>query len=199
MMLDGYVHLHRAPSEEGAPTLVLFHGTGGSKEDIAGLGQHLAPKAGLLAMDGDVSEFGARRFFRRTGEGVYDMEDLALRTAAMGRFLDGALAQYAVEQPIGLGYSNGANILANLMISGWAGVKRAVLMHPLIPFAPDWPDLSGVSVLVTAGERDPICPPALTRQLVEGLRGAGAEVAEHWHPGGHEITQDEVEAVRGWL
>ncbi len=114
---DSHVHLFR-PGEDGdAQTLLMLHGTGGDEASFAGLGAALAPGAAVLSVRGNVSEHGMSRFFRRLAEGVYDMADLALRTRALGEFVEAALEHYAIDRDrlIGVGYSNGANILANLL------------------------------------------------------------------------------------
>jgi len=185
--------------KEGTGTpLVLFHGTGSSKEDILGLGEAIAPSAPMLAMDGDVMEGPMRRFFRRTGEGVYDMADLAARTTAMAAWLEDAFARYGIRDAVGVGYSNGANILANMALTGQGPLRKGVWLHPLVPF--EWSaDLAGHEVLVTAGERDPITPWALSERLVGDLRAAGARVETVVHPGGHEVRAEEVEAARTFL
>ncbi|MEO0912920.1 MAG: alpha/beta hydrolase [Pseudomonadota bacterium] len=188
------------PGTPGA--LVMLHGTGGTKESFAAFGAEIAPGRALLSLDGPVLEHGARRFFRRKAEGVYDMADLAARTADLDAFLREAFAAHGIapEEAVGVGYSNGANILANLFLTGARPLETAVLMHPLIPFAPDpWPDLTGTRILITAGRADPICPPDLTAELAEGLRGAGADVALHWEPGGHGVTGGEAAAVAAFL
>ena len=46
---------------------------------------------------------GALRFFRRTGEGVYDMDDLARRTRAMGDFIAGEIERTGATRTIGVG------------------------------------------------------------------------------------------------
>ena len=122
---------------------------------------------------GDVSEFGAARFFRRTGEGVYDMDDLAVRTTKMAAFVRAHRDAAKPSAVIGLGYSNGANILASVLFADPALFDAAVLMHPLIPFEPEIEgDLAGKRMLITAGRRDPICPPDLTSRLEAHLRAA---------------------------
>jgi phospholipase/carboxylesterase len=205
MALDAYDHLHR-PAAPGAPTLVMLHGTGGDKEGFAALAARLAPGAGVLSLDGDVREGAARRFFRRRAEGVYDMDDLAHRTARLAAFLAEAFDYHAIapDSAVGVGYSNGANILANLALSGMlaeaGGPRRLVLMHPLIPFAPATrPDLSGLDALVTAGRRDPICPPALTDRLIDMLGALGGRVRAFWHEGGHDITAAELDAAAAFI
>ena len=101
---------------------------------------------------------------------------------------------------MGLGYSNGANILASVLIHSPDLFDRAVLLHPLIPFAaPPAPELAGKAVLITAGRRDPICPPHLTEQLAGYFEAQKAHLELVWHEGGHEIRQSEIEAARAML
>ena len=86
--------------------------------------RELMPGAAIVAPRGDVSEHGALRFFRRRGEGVYDMADLAARTAAMAGFVEAHAAIAAPSRVIGLGYSNGANILASVIFAAAGAVRR---------------------------------------------------------------------------
>jgi phospholipase/carboxylesterase len=158
------------------------------------------PGAHVVSPRGDVSEMGAARYFRRTGEGVYDMDDLARRTDAMADFIAAEKARTGAPRVIGLGYSNGANIVAAVAFVRPDLVDDLILMHPLIPWTPaPQPGLSGRRVLLTAGQRDPICPAPLTQALTDYLRAQGADVTDIWHPGGHEIRQDEVSAVKTFL
>ncbi len=190
----------RTDGAAGAPLLLTFHGTGGSERQFHDLGSRLLPGAHVVSPRGEVSEMGALRFFRRTGEGVYDMEDLAARTAAMGDFVAGEVARTGATRVVGLGYSNGANILASVIFARPELFTEAVLLHPLIPFTPPpAPDLRGRRVLVTAGRRDPICPPPLTQQLADWLATQGVEVTLHWHPGGHDVAPSEWQAIQGFL
>lgn len=184
----------------GAPLFLTFHGTGGSEDQFHGFAHDLMPDAHVVSPRGDVSEGGALRYFRRTGEGVYDMADLARRTEAMAAFIAAEKARTGATRTLGLGYSNGANILASVAFAHPALVDDLILLHPLIPFDPPaQPGLSGRRVLITAGERDPICPPALTRSLIDWLRAQGATVTPVWHPGGHEIARPEVEAIQRFV
>ena len=195
----GY-HVKRSEGRTGAPLILTFHGTGGNEEQFHGLAEELLPGAHVVSPRGDVSEMGALRFFRRTGEGVYDMDDLAARTGAMADFVAAETARTGASRVIGLGYSNGANILATVMLARPELVDEAVLMHPLIPWTPaPAPGLKGRRILISAGERDPICPPPLTRALESYLIDQGASVETIWHPGGHEIRAEELAAVSSFL
>jgi phospholipase/carboxylesterase len=199
MSISAYHHIARSPAE-GAPLIFTFHGTGGDEFQFVGLVQQIRPKAGIVSPRGDVSENGAARFFRRTGEGIYDMDDLARRTRKMAGFIKAHREANPGAPVFGLGYSNGANILASVLFVAPELFDGVVLMHPLIPWTPE-PNsgLQSVPVLVTAGERDPICPPGMTRSLVAWLEGQGARVELAMHGGGHELRQEELAAIGRFL
>lgn len=190
----------RTKGAAGSPLFLTFHGTGGSEDQFHGFAEQLIPGAHVTSPRGDVSEHGAARYFKRAAEGVYDMDDLAHRTDTMTHFIADEIARTEASHTIGLGYSNGANILASVAMARGDLVDDLILMHPLIPFTPaPQPGLQGKRVLITAGENDPICPPDLTRALVDYLTVQGAEVQVHWHNGGHGIAQSEVTAVQQFL
>ncbi|MCO5064789.1 MAG: alpha/beta hydrolase [Rhizobiaceae bacterium] len=199
MSKDSYRHIV-SPGSPGGPLLFAFHGTGGDEHQLVGLGKDLVPAATVVSPRGDVSEFGAARFFRRTGEGVYDMDDLARATRKMQGFVAAHVAAAKPNAVLGIGYSNGANILAATLFAAPDLFDAVALLHPLIPFEPDVKGtLAGRKVLITAGRRDPICPPQLTSRLDAHLRALGADVTLDWHEGGHELRQNELEAARSFL
>ncbi|MFU0504939.1 alpha/beta hydrolase [Pseudaminobacter sp. NGMCC 1.201702] len=199
MSKDAYTYT-ALPGTPGGPLIFLFHGTGGNENQLLGLALELLPGVAAISPRGDVSEQGAARFFRRTAEGVYDMDDLAARTKKMAGFVRAHVEAAKPSSVIGLGFSNGANILASLIFAEPALFDAAVLMHPLIPFEPDVKgDLAERRILITAGRNDPIGPSALTTRLATHLRASGAEVTLEWHDGGHEMRQNEIEAARRFL
>ncbi|MDA7424993.1 alpha/beta hydrolase [Thalassococcus lentus] len=186
--------------EAGAPLVFTFHGTGGSERQFHDFPRQFQPDAHVISPRGDVSENGALRFFKRRAEGLYDMDDLALRTEAMAAFVTHHAKATGATRVIGLGYSNGANILASTAMHLPELFTDLALLHPLIPWQPQpRPQLSGTRVLVSAGERDPICPPPMTQEFVDWLDRQGADLSVHWHPGGHEISQSEVDTLARFL
>jgi len=196
MSKDSYHALTKAP-KAGAPLIFSFHGTGGDEHQFFDLAQQLSPGAGVVSPRGNVSERGAARFFRRTGEGVYDMDDLARRTETMAAFVALHKAQHPESPVYGFGYSNGANILASVAMAHPDLFARIGLLHPLIPWEPAAnPALSGKRVLITAGKRDPICPWPLSQRLIDWFAAQGAEVSTHIHDGGHDLRQPEVSALQ---
>ena len=202
----GFVHRYVPPEtggeSAGATTLLLLHGTGGDEEDLLPLGRMLLPGAGLLSPRGNVLERGAPRFFRRLAEGVFDLEDLARRTEELAAFVEGAARTYDLERDgiVAVGFSNGANIAASLLLRRAGVLRGAVLLSPMVPFEPETlPDLAGTPVFIGAGRTDPIVPVEQVERLATMLADAGADVTLHWEPGGHAVTRGEVDSAREWL
>ena len=197
MMAEGYLTADIAGASKDAPAFFLFHGTGGDEHQFTDLAADLLPGARRIGVRGDVSEGGALRYFRRLGEGRYDMADLARATKKLAGWVPGVAPD--VER-IALGYSNGANIIAATLFEAPETFDVAVIMHPLIPFTPaPQPGLRGKRIIITAGRRDPIVPVHAVELLVAYLKEQGAEVTLFWHEGGHEIRHEELLAVRDFL
>ena len=198
----GFVHRFIPPAERDNPvTLLVLHGTGGNEDDLIPLGQALLPGAAILSVRGKVLERGMPRFFRRFAEGVFDEEDLKFRTLELAQFIDAAGRAYGFGGDIiAVGYSNGANIAASLMLLCPPTLAGAVLFRAMVPFVPDvTPDLTGKQALLAAGRQDPIVPQSGTVKLAEMLKTAGADVSLHWHEGGHELGQDDIAAAQRWI
>jgi len=198
----GFVHIFVPADEPASPTLLLLHGTGGNEQDLLPLGRELWPGAALLGLRGKVLENGMPRFFRRFGEGVFDVEDLKARTHELAEFIDSAAEHYAISKRhlIAVGYSNGANIAASLILLHPHYLRAAVLFRAQIPFTPDLArSFTGLSVFIGAGIQDQIVPRDQTEQLAAILEGGGADISLFWHRGGHELGDDDVSAAKTWL
>ena len=183
-------------------TLLLLHGTGGNERDLIALGRELDPNAALLSPRGKVLEHGMPRFFRRLAEGVFDLEDLKFRTNELADFVTAAAQHYgfARDNLVAVGYSNGANIAARMLLLRPEIMHRAILFRAMVPLIPDkLPDLSSVRVWIGAGDQDPIVPASETKRLVELLRRAGADVTIRFAKAGHGLTNDDLEAAHHWI
>lgn len=194
--------IHRYISGSDATTLLLLHGTGGDENDLLGLGRTLAPGAHLLSPRGKVLEREMPRFFRRLAMGVFDVEDLKARTHELASFLEDAAQAYRLDRGriVAVGYSNGANIAASLLMLRPELLRAAALLHAMVPFEPDeLPDLSSTQVLITAGKQDEMVPPDEAEKLARILMEAGADVRLQWQPGGHALDSSEIESVSSWL
>jgi phospholipase/carboxylesterase len=196
----GFIHRFIPAEQDGLPPLLLLHGTGGDENDLLPLGQELLPGAALLSPRGKVMEHGMPRFFRRLAEGVFDVEDLKVRTAELAAFIAGARKAYNLPAPVAVGFSNGANIAASLLLSQPEALSGAVLLRAMLPFEPGSPpNLTGKPVLLLSGSSDQMIPAASTQRLVEVLQTSGADLEYKTLPTGHGLTRNDLFIATQWL
>jgi phospholipase/carboxylesterase len=195
-----FIHRFEPGNRLEAPPLLLLHGTGGDENDLLPLGLAIAPGAALLSVRGQVLEHGMPRFFRRLAAGVFDEEDVHRRANELADFVVDARKRYGLAAPIALGYSNGANIAAALLLLRPDVLAGAMLLRAMVPLreAPA-ADLAGKPVLIVSGESDPIIPPANSERLATMLEQAGAEVQHRTLPVGHQLSQADLTCARDWL
>src|SRR6266404_6128612 len=152
-------------------TLLLLHGTGGNERDLIALGRELDPNAALLSPRGKVLENGMPRFFRRLAEGVFDLEDLKHSTNELADFVIAAAQHYgfASDNLVAVGYSNGANIAASMLLLRPEALPTAILFRAMV---------------------------SETKALDELLRNPGADVTIRYFRAGHQLTSQDLEAAR---
>jgi phospholipase/carboxylesterase len=183
-------------------TLLLLHGTGGNEHDLIPLGRELDPTAALLSPRGKILENGMPRFFRRLAEGVFDVEDLKQRTNQLADFIAAAAKHYKLttDQIVAVGYSNGANIAASMLLLRPEILRAAILFRAMVPLEPeDVPNLSSVRVWIGAGDQDPIIPVSEAQRLAELLRRAGADMTIRFANATHGLTDADIKTAQHWL
>lgn len=196
----GFRHRFLPGADPAARPLLLLHGTGGNEDDLLPLGEALRPGAPRLSPRGQVLENGMPRFFRRLSEGVFDLADLRARAAQLAEFVAGARREYGIGEPVAVGFSNGANIAAALLLLHPGTLAGALLLRPMVPLVPErLPALDGVPVLLIAGRADPIVPAGQTEELAELLQRSGADARIEWLPGGHGLTREDLEIGKAWM
>jgi phospholipase/carboxylesterase len=196
----GFIHRYVPAERDGLPPLLLLHGTGGDENDLVALGAHLLPGAALLSPRGKVLENGMPRFFRRLAEGVFDLDDLKARTAELADFIVAARKAYALPAPVAVGFSNGANIAASLLLTQPETLRGAVLMRATLPFEPQTlPALNALPVLLLSGAADTMVRPAARDRLAAVLRAAGAALTYETVAAGHNLTEQDLALAARWL
>ncbi len=195
-----FIHRFEPATQPGLPPLLLLHGTGGDENDLVPVGRMVAPGAALLSPRGQALEAGMPRFFRRLAEGVFDEADLARRTHELADFIAAARERYGLPVPIALGFSNGANIAAAMLLLRPEVLAGAVLLRAMSPFQkPPAAALAGKPVLLLSGGLDPIVPEENAVRLAATLRQAGASLEHRTLPTGHGLSQADLGVVRDWL
>ncbi|RFC64473.1 alpha/beta hydrolase [Fulvimarina endophytica] len=198
--LESHVHRYVAGTSGGRTPLLALHGTGGDETDLLPLAGLVAPQAAILSPRGAVLENGMPRFFRRLAEGVFDEADLETRTHALADFVEAARAHYGLPAPIALGFSNGANIAAAMLLLRPESLSGAILIRPMVPFAepPASSPLDQVPVLVLSGSMDPLIAEDQPARLAASLSARGAVVERRTVPAGHGLSQADVTLARAW-
>jgi phospholipase/carboxylesterase len=195
-----FAHRFEAGADPTATPLLLLHGTGGDEDHLLPFGHFIAPGAPLLSPRGKALERGMARFFRRLSEGVFDEEDIIRRAQELVDFIAEARVAYSLAAPIAVGYSNGANIAAAVLLLHPQALGGAILMRAIAPFRQPAPvELTGKRVLMLSGEGDPMAPGASAERLAATLNAAGATLERELVPTGHQLSQLDAKLARAWL
>jgi phospholipase/carboxylesterase len=198
--ITDFIHVFESGIEASRPPLLLLHGTGGDERDLLPLGRMVAPGVSLLSPRGKVLEGAMPRFFRRLAEGVFDEADLTRRTHELADFVTESRKRYDLPAPVALGFSNGANIAASLLLLRPEVLAGAALVRAMSPFKlPPKADLAGKRVLILSGALDPIIPAEDAERLAQTLSAGGALVDHRILPTGHGLSQGDVGLLRSWL
>ena len=199
--MTDFIHVFHPPATPDGPVLLLLHGTGGNEHDLVPIGEMLVPGAGILSPRGKVLERGMSRFFRRFAEGVFDVEDLTVRTGELADFIAESATSYGFSRKhvCAVGFSNGANIAAALLLLRPDSLNAAVLFRAMGPLIPDALPQSSTRVLISNGRADRLVAAEETERLAALLRSTGAGVTVAWQNAGHELTDRDVATAREWL
>jgi phospholipase/carboxylesterase len=201
----GFIHRFipaNSKAKQTELTLLLLHGTGGNEEDLIPLGKELASNASILSVRGKVLENGIPRFFRRIKEGVFDLEDLNLRTNELADFIlnSSSIYEFDLERIIAVGFSNGANIGASLLLRRPEALTGAILFRAMVHFIPKvLPDLSKKHILLSEGLHDPIVSRGEAENLLRLFTKARSDATLKWQDSGHNLVQQDIVASRKWL
>lgn len=182
-------------------TLLLLHGTGGNEYDLLPLAKMIDPEANVLSVRGNVLEYGMPRFFKRLAMGVFDMGSLVDETHNLFEFLHQASQDYGFDasRVCAVGYSNGANIAASVLLHFDHPFQKAILFHPMVPIR-NLPktDLSHTQVFIGAGKTDHLMKPEEVEELEALFRYHQAFVTVYWTNHGHQLNKEEIDASIQW-
>lgn len=199
----GFEHVFE-PGQDPDPayTGLLLHGTGASHHDLLPLGRAVASGKPLLSPLGKVREQGMPRWFRRLDEGVFDEGSIRERAAELASFLPKAAEAYGLDAGrfVAIGFSNGANIAASLLLLHPHALRGAVLLRAMTPLKPQTlGGLSGVPILILSGQQDALIEPEDAKRLARMLDEAGADVTHEFSNASHQLEGEEIERIRRWL
>ncbi len=198
--------VHKFAPGRSPMTVLLLHGSGGDENDLLPVAGALAPGAALLSPRGNVMQHGARRFFSYPGPDGFDADEVSQRVAELTEWIRRMTQQYAIDprRLYALGYSNGANMAAATLLLEPGAIAGACLFRSRAVIKPAvLPDLTGVPVLISAGQTDHLIPPSAAEALGQLLTSAGARVDLAVQNAGHDLTPADFSLARnsgsrGW-
>lgn len=196
-----FIHRFYTPENTSGELIILMHGSGGNEASLVPMAQRIWPRATLLGIRGRVMQDGGTRWYKRITPVKFDQKDVKLEANAFVTFL----TRLSDEKDLDLtratfvGYSNGANLLAAVMLLHPDLVKRAVLMRsmPVLDNAPV-ADLGKARVLTITGVDDKLYSP-FAPALSSLLRSRGARVESRTIPADHMIGEEDVATIHQWL
>ena len=195
-----FIHRFEPGADPTRPPVLLLHGTGGDEDDLLPLGRLVAPGSALLSPRGKALERGMPRFFRRLAEGVLDEDDVRFRAGELADFVAEARAAYRLAAPVAIGFSNGANVAAAMLLLRPATLSGAVLLRAMAPLRePPKVDLTGKPVLLLSGQSDSMIPAEMAARLASTLVEAGAVLERKVLPTGHQLSQADAALAKDWL
>lgn len=181
-------------------TLVLLHGTGADEYDLLDLANEVSSDANILSIRGNVLENGRPRFFVRLGMNQFDMDSLKTETKNLYNFILEAVQTYELDanKLVVLGYSNGANIAVNMMLTHPQILAGAMLLHPLLANKNINNTPLTTKTLITAGVNDPIITQQQSQELYEALKQLAPNTEINEYMFGHSISFSEVDDMKKW-
>ncbi|HFI0326511.1 TPA: alpha/beta hydrolase [Streptococcus suis] len=178
--------------------LVFFHGTGGNKESMLFLRQHLDLEASVLSLDGSWGQGRDRRFFAPLVDGQLGLVDFEKRLSAFLDFWKDLDIQHYQEITF-VGFSNGANFIMGLLTKQSNLADNYILLHPsALDYAFPMQN-SRAEILFTLGQNDPYVAPVALENLVDDWQESAfprANLARF--DKGHYLSHDELTYVSNW-
>lgn len=176
--------------------IVTLHGTGGDARDLFNIATFIDPDASLLGIQGDVFQYGQRRYFIRNEDGTFDIKTLEKAVNELIDIIRDAklkLENDSIEVII-IGYSNGANVVihalkqyANLDFDFFIG------FHPSLGFeSRQFKSQIKGKIFITYGDEDPYIKEHEFKNLLKGLDEARIEYKIYQHQFGHQLLREEI-------
>ena len=208
-MLTYELQLPAAPAD-GAPLIVLLHGRGSNRHDLAGLRPHLPREAILVTPEAPfpAAPWGygpGSAWYRLVSDGVPDEASMTASLEQLAEFLEALPGALPVAPgPLALGgFSQGGTMSMAFALTRSGSVPRIVNLsgfvprHPAVTVSPA--TVAGTRFFWGHGTSDAAVPFDLATEGRAALEAAGADLASFDYPMGHGVSPAELRDLRAWL
>ncbi len=181
--------------------VILLHGSGGDETTLFPFARPIWPKATLIGIRGRIVQNGETRWFKKITPTKFDEKDASSEADAFVKFM-GNLAEdhhFDLSRATFVGYSNGANLLAVIMMRHPGFARRAILMRsmPVIDnMGKD--DLSKNRILIISGKNDALYSP-FAPALLSVFKKNGAKVDAAMVDSDHMIGEADRDVIVKWI
>ncbi|MBJ21467.1 MAG: prolyl oligopeptidase family serine peptidase [bacterium] len=211
------MHTAHIPAGAGPfPTILALHGFGASAHDLLGI----APLVGQ-AVQGDgvlflcpqgpieiepASGQVAYAWFPLSGGGEIELVSLVAARGVLEAFVEDAIAAYPIdpERIVIMGFSQGGVMAYDLALGRPERFKALVALSTWLPdlivdgLQPD-PARAALVTLLVHGTQDPMVAIEKGRDSQAKLESLGIQAAWGEYEMGHEINQNALRDLLGWL
>ncbi len=195
----------RQPGEGSPPGLLILHGRGADEGDLLGLAAALDPRLLVVAARAPFPLGLGYHWYDLLHLGEPEPSTFARSRSLLDRFIGEIIKGYGLgaNRLYLAGFSQGAMMLATMTLSQPSRIAGAALLSGYLPLQTrietDPAALLGKPFFVAHGTRDPVIPVEASRMVNAYLAGLGASVTYREYPIEHQISEEELRDVAGWL
>lgn len=195
----------REPVDGPPPGLLILHGRGADEGDLLGLAPALDPRLLIVAVRAPFPLGLGYHWYDLLHLGEPEPATFARSRALLERFIGEMVEGYGLGAGrfYLAGFSQGAMMSATMTLSQPSRIAGTVLLSGYLPLQTrietDPAALRGKPFFVAHGTHDPVIPVEASRMVNAHLAGLGASVTYREYPLGHQISEEELEDVAGWL
>lgn len=196
-----FVYQINKPNNPSGDVIVLLHGSGGNEKSLMPFARSIWPHATLIGIRGRVMQKGEQRWYKKITATRFDQKDVKQESQALRYFLTKLADKHKLDTSrfTFIGYSNGANLLAVVLMQQPDLVQRAILLRsmPVLDQMP-YSDLGNTNVLTLSGQKDQLYSPFASK-LLSLLKSNGANVESHMVAADHMIGDLDKQFIVSWL
>jgi phospholipase/carboxylesterase len=189
------------------PGLILLHGRGADENDLIGLSEYLSDRLFIMSVRAPFPfPYGGGYTWYDVGQvGTPEPGMFTASYEKLLQFVDDAVKQYPVDAKrlFLLGFSMGTVMSFALALSLPGRFRGVSANSGYVPEGTHlqfhWQELSGLHVLITHGQQDPVIPVAFARRAQQLFSHSNARVSYKEYQAGHHLSDESLTGIAAWM